>query len=494
MTSTDPDDPLFDLCVIGAGIAGLNALFVAQSYLPKGARVALVDRKPAPGGMWTEAYDFVRLHQPHPMFTAGDIAWDWDKPRGHLANRSEVVAHFAHCLAVLAQHFDLTPCFGHEMTQIQERSQGPVSILIAALEGGGSQVLRAKRVIHAPGYDVAAPAPLPLSAGVVRTLSPKDLDAAALADTAPAYVVGGGKTGMDTALALMDANPAREVSVLTGSGTLFGNRDRFMPTGLGRWLSGKLLVNVRRDVCLRFDGTNEGQVFDYFARTYGHAPTSAPARHLFGLMSEAECEAVRTRTHALIEDYLDDVIDTDQGPQMVLRTGAHRPVAPGSVFLNCTGHLLRQVPEAPPILSPAGKVLTLSQSATVSFLSSASAYFLTHLYFLGTLGQSRVSVLNLPLLTQSAGPQLTQMAIMTQTLLNALHLVNELPFEAIKRCGLDLDRWFPFPRRALGFVRLKRQAPALIAHCEGSLAAVAARYAGTCAPLNTLVVSDKTAV
>ncbi|MEM9269646.1 MAG: NAD(P)-binding protein, partial [Pseudomonadota bacterium] len=82
---TDTPDAPYELCVIGAGIAGLNALFVAQSYLPKGARVALVDRKSAPGGMWTETYDFVRLHKPHPMFTAGNIAWEGSRPRDHLA-------------------------------------------------------------------------------------------------------------------------------------------------------------------------------------------------------------------------------------------------------------------------------------------------------------------------------------------------------------------------------------------------------------------------
>ena len=48
-----PAAPLFDLVVIGAGIAGLNALAAAADLLPKDARVALVDANARPGGMWT---------------------------------------------------------------------------------------------------------------------------------------------------------------------------------------------------------------------------------------------------------------------------------------------------------------------------------------------------------------------------------------------------------------------------------------------------------
>ncbi|MCR9134519.1 MAG: NAD(P)-binding protein [Alphaproteobacteria bacterium] len=57
----------YDLVIIGAGIAGLNALHAASVYLPTSARILLIDEKDAPGGMWTMAYEYVRLHQPHPF-------------------------------------------------------------------------------------------------------------------------------------------------------------------------------------------------------------------------------------------------------------------------------------------------------------------------------------------------------------------------------------------------------------------------------------------
>ncbi|MEM9270477.1 MAG: FAD-dependent oxidoreductase, partial [Pseudomonadota bacterium] len=360
---TDTPDAPYELCVIGAGIAGLNALFVAQSYLPKGARVALVDRKSAPGGMWTETYDFVRLHQPHPMFTAGNIAWQGTRPRDHLASKSEVLDHFSHCVDVIRQHLTVESFFRHDVVETTDGAQA-VTVRVRSLYGDGPDTtLTAHKVIHAVGYDVPCPAPLTLSSSAVRSATPQDLDAEMLGSTEPIYIAGGGKTAMDAALALLAAQPERQVTLLTGPGTIFGNRDRFMPKGLGRWVSGKLFVNVRKDVCERFDGTNEDDVFAYFRDTYAHSPMDGGTRHLFGLMSEAECAAMRDGA-TLREGYLADVEDGPDGPALVLRDGTKFAIPPGSVVLNCTGHLLHEVPPPPDILSPSGRILTISQSAT----------------------------------------------------------------------------------------------------------------------------------
>jgi len=93
MTMSDPraEDISCDLCILGAGIAGLNALFVASRYLSRDDRVVVVDRRAGVGGMWLSTYDYVRLHQPHSFFTAGNIPWTFGKERSHLATRAEVL-------------------------------------------------------------------------------------------------------------------------------------------------------------------------------------------------------------------------------------------------------------------------------------------------------------------------------------------------------------------------------------------------------------------
>src|SRR5579872_6246359 len=101
----EPDQ--FDLCIVGAGYAGLNAAFVASEYLPTTARVLVLDKHHQAGGMWNDAYSYVRLHQPYRMFTAGNIAWTLKRERSYLATRDEVTAHLRHCLDVISKRFDV---------------------------------------------------------------------------------------------------------------------------------------------------------------------------------------------------------------------------------------------------------------------------------------------------------------------------------------------------------------------------------------------------
>src|ERR1700710_1382209 len=83
-----------DVCIVGAGIAGLKALFGARRYLTRDQKVILIDRRMRVGGMWVDTYAYVRLHQPHPMFTAGNIKWTLGKDRSYLATKGEVLDHF----------------------------------------------------------------------------------------------------------------------------------------------------------------------------------------------------------------------------------------------------------------------------------------------------------------------------------------------------------------------------------------------------------------
>jgi cation diffusion facilitator CzcD-associated flavoprotein CzcO len=104
-----------DVCVVGAGIAGLNALFVAGRHLTRHQRAILVDRRARVGGMWIDTYPYVRLHRPHGFFTAGNIEWTLGRERSHLAETGEVLEHFEHCLEVTRGRLRVDEFFGWEM-------------------------------------------------------------------------------------------------------------------------------------------------------------------------------------------------------------------------------------------------------------------------------------------------------------------------------------------------------------------------------------------
>lgn len=251
-TSNALDGQEFDLVVVGAGIAGLNALYAATEYLPKHARVLLLDQKSAPGGMWNTAYDFVRLHQPHPMFTVGNMAWGWKKPRDYLAARDEVQSHLARSLEPVSAKVSLQTAFDQTVASCTEieTSHGPMAEITFHQNdiSGASQTIRAKRAVHASGLNYALTEPLVFSSKNLVSIIPQDLRETLLAHPdAPVVVVGGGKTGMDTVLATLAATSARQVLLIQGRGTNFFNRTKYIPTGLKRWTSGELVSRIFRD-------------------------------------------------------------------------------------------------------------------------------------------------------------------------------------------------------------------------------------------------------
>ena len=63
-----------------------------------------------------------------------------------------------------------------------------------------------------------------------------------------------------------------------------------------------------------------------------------------------------------------------------------------------------------------------------------------------------------------------------QAYMNQVVAVQTLPLMLLDRCGLDLDRWYPLPRRMAGLLRMKANAAKDIAHCRRTLDCVADRF------------------
>lgn len=208
-----------DLCIVGAGLAGMNALAVASEYLGRDQRVILIDRRHRVGGMWVDTYPYVRLHQPHSMFTAGDIAWSARRDRGYLANQSEVLDHFQHCLDIIRRRVTVEERFGWDVESYVETDGGVR--LICRTTDGRRHVTTTPRLIKAAGFAVTPNDPLLVRSTLVQSVSPNFCDVrqgAIESSDAPVWVIGGGKTGMDTAHALIAADPRREVNMVAGIG------------------------------------------------------------------------------------------------------------------------------------------------------------------------------------------------------------------------------------------------------------------------------------
>lgn len=454
------DEETSELIVVGAGIAGLNALAVAGRYLSPRDRVVLVDSRPRAGGMWVDTYDFVRLHQPHPIFTAGNIAWRLGKPASHLATRDEVLDHLGYCVDVVRTKVNLDERFGWQYVEHSE-ADSTVAVTVRGRDGR-IETLRTRRLIKAYGNDVLPSSPLSLSSAAVRSTTPEalsDLIAKRPEDSGPVWIVGSGKTAMDVALMLRRECPGRELNMVAGSGTMFSRRETFFPTGARRWYAGTRINAMLRKVALRFDGTNERDVAAWFADTYGISPSTGPTSFFSAYLSDAECADVRAGVRRIEAGHLDDVLDTAGGPAIVLRDGRSLAIPPGSWVVNCTGYLAQPRRPYEPYASGTGNVLSIQLRSSVTGPFTAFAgYHLTHLMFRGKLGAARLYELDIEDLATKSRSALIWASI-TLSMYNLGRMARVLPPRVMIDCGLDFDRWYPRARRMAGATALLATQP-----------------------------------
>lgn len=483
-----------DVCIVGAGLAGMNALFAASRYLSRDQKIILVDRRPRVGGMWVDTYPYVRLHQPHGMFTAGDIGWTLGKEPGYLATKHEVLDHFEHCLAEIRQRVRVDEYFGWTS---ESEDDGPGGVRVTCSSADGRQmVIDAKRLIKAHGFQIEPNDPLTLSSARVRSVSPDSCDVRsgdmAASDT-PVWIVGGGKTAMDTAHALITEFPGREVNLIAGSGTFFSSRDKFFPTGARRWWSGSMVSTLGAQAAARFDGTNEDTVWGWHLSTYGTSLTPQAGRFFLGVLSEAENGAISAGLNSVVMDYLVDVADRNGTPEMILRSGDTKKVQPGSWVVNCTGYVDRREHPYEPYISASGNVMSIQLRSMTLHLSSFMGYFLTHALFLGKLGDLPLYELDGHEL-KAASPTAFAYVLLTLAQHNLSVMADALPGKVFQDCGLDFDRWYPLPRRLIGTARFMLTHRRNREHQRQSLDAVRERFGIRCGPLERTSTTRETGV
>jgi cation diffusion facilitator CzcD-associated flavoprotein CzcO len=442
-----------DLCIVGAGLAGLNALAVASEYLGPGGSILLVDRRDRPGGMWVDTYNFVRLHQPHPLFTAGNIPWTLGKDRNHLATKHEVLDHLQHCLEVAASRVQVTNLFGWEVESHDEAEQ---SVRITCRSAnGGTRIIEAGRLIRAFGHAVSPKEPLQLSSARVRSVSPDHRDMRSpeiAASNTPVWVIGGGKTAMDTAYTLVTTYPGREVNLVAGPGTFFMKREEVFPAGAKRWWGGKLMSSLAVGAVRRYDGTDAAQVNAWIQNTCGTSLVPEPQNFMFGVLSEAETRTIEAGLSRVVTDYLEDVVDQNEQPQLVLRGGDAIAIEPDSWIVNCTGYLLQETRTDEPAVSAGGNVISIHTNAATGAVPSGVAYFLTHLLYRGELDDAPLYELDLGALRRRA-PADYASALAALDLHNLSVILERVPSKVMMNFGADLDGWYPLPRQMLSATR-----------------------------------------
>ncbi|MDT5290634.1 MAG: hypothetical protein QOF88_5523, partial [Mycobacterium sp.] len=298
----------------------------------------------------------------------------------------------------------------------------------------------------------------------------------------PVWVIGGGKTAMDTAHALITEYPGREVNLVAGEGTFFGCRDRFFPAGARRWWGGTLVSTLGVQVARRFDGTNESDVWDWHRAAYGTWVTPETGNFLLGVLSESENKTIAAGLNDVIMDHLVDAVDRNGTTDMVFRSGATKAIQAGSWIVNCTGYVKEADYAYEPYVSDSGAVVSIQLLSATMHLSSYMGYFLTHLLFLDKLKDVplyELDMLDLRTKSKTVFPY----ALLTLAQHNISLIADSVPAKAFSECGLDFDRWYPLPRRLAATARFMRTHRREREHQRRTLDTVRERFDVRCAPL-----------
>ncbi|MFJ9843313.1 NAD(P)-binding protein [Kitasatospora sp. NPDC101155] len=200
-----------DYLIVGAGAMGMA--FADTLIAETDATVAIVDRYDQPGGHWTVAYPFVRLHQPSAFYGvnsralgSGTVDQDgWNAGMHELASAGEILAYFDQVMRRTLLPTGRVSYFPKSFYDGPDPQRPDVQRFHSIVSGASYEVTVKRRTVDATYMNVTVPAMVPPKYEVapgVRLITPNQLPA--LQDQPSHYtVVGAGKTGIDACLWLL---------------------------------------------------------------------------------------------------------------------------------------------------------------------------------------------------------------------------------------------------------------------------------------------------
>jgi NAD(P)-binding Rossmann-like domain len=329
-----------DYLVVGAGAMGMAFVDTLVSETP--ASVVLVDRNHQPGGHWTTAYPFVRLHQPSAFYGVNSLTLGSDTIDQvgdnvglyELATAGEVCAYYDH---VMRQR--LLPTGRVRYFPMSEYLGAGRFATLA----GSEYAVTARRVVDATYMRVSVPSmrppPYPVAPGIA-CIAPNELPRTAAHERY--VIVGAGKTGIDTCLWLLGQGvaPDRLTWIVPRDSWLL-DRATIQP---GEVFAGRVKATFAAQLRAVRDAES---VDDLFARLEDAGallrinPAIRPTMYRCATVTRLELEQLRR---------IDDVVRLGhllrvEADRMVLDGGAVAAEG-GTLYIDCTADGAEKLPAA----------------------------------------------------------------------------------------------------------------------------------------------------
>lgn len=333
-----------DYLVVGAGAMGMAFADVILTETPH--HIVIVDRYDQPGGHWTTAYPFVRLHQPSTFYGVNSKALGndtidlhgWNKGLMELASAQEILHYYQQVMK-------------HQFLPSGRVSYFPMSEYLgdgrfrSLISGKEFQVNVRKRVVDSTYMKVEVPSMRPPRYAVadgVTCVSPNELPK--LRRGFDQYtIVGGGKTGMDACLWLLQQGvaPARLRWIIPRDPFVFDRADSQPGAGANAFTSPAGQARAKALV----EATSVDDLFDRLSASGMMVrlfPDVRPTNFRCATVTQAELTELRK-----IEDIVrKGRVERIDGNEIVLQHGTVK-AGPNTVYIDCTGDGLAQRPVVP---------------------------------------------------------------------------------------------------------------------------------------------------
>ncbi|HKV18195.1 MAG TPA: NAD(P)/FAD-dependent oxidoreductase [Mycobacterium sp.] len=319
-----------DYLVIGAGATAMA--FVDTVVSETDARVVMVDRNHSPGGHWTSAYPFVRLHQPSAYYGVNSRRLGSDtidstglnKGYYELAGGAEVCAYFD---AVMRQQ--LLPTGRVSYFPMSEYvGDGRIRTL-----GGDVIEVAARKTVDSTFVGITVPSmrtpPYDVAPGV-DCIPPNDLPRYDVRDRY--VIVGAGKTAMDTCLWLLRHGIAAErLTWITPRDSWLLNRANIQP---GPEFTKQVLADVTHQLKSVENASSVDDLFDRLAAAESLLridESVTPSMYRCAIVSQAELAELRRITDVVRMGHVRAI-----GPDGVVLDDGTLSVAGHALFIDCT--------------------------------------------------------------------------------------------------------------------------------------------------------------
>ncbi|MGW7002759.1 NAD(P)-binding protein [Streptomyces sp. NPDC054933] len=345
-----------DYLIVGAGAMGMA--FADTLVAETDATVAIVDRYGRPGGHWTVAYPYVRLHQPSAFYGVnsrelgtGEVdQHGWNAGLHELASADEILTYFDQVMRKTLLSTGCVSYFPMSNYDGADPARPDVQRCHSVVTGCEFDIRVRRRTVDATYMNVTVPAMCPPKYEVdsgVRLITPNQLPA--LDHSASHYtVVGAGKTGIDACLWLLQhgVDPSRITWIMPRDAWLL-DRAQIQP-GPEFAATNAESLNARIRAVLESHTVEE--LF----------PRLEASGLLLRLSSDVTPTAFRcaTVTQAELEQLrrIPDIVRSGRvrriGGSTVELDGATVPARPGTLYIDCTADGLEARPAVPMFRGP----------------------------------------------------------------------------------------------------------------------------------------------